>query len=116
MLAFLARMSPLRAIQDLRLFLSRRRPVELVFLLIAFMLTTLVIVGFVIDSRFERPYKRDIVYFESWPVTRSSEQIRAAQARDMAVRTKRDVTYEKRQADLKAQFKRLDDKLTKWGI
>ena len=112
----LARLSPFRAIQDLRAFLSRRRPVELVFLVIAFMLTTLVIVGFVIDSRVARPYKRNIVYFQSWPESRSLADIRAAQARHMAVRTKRDVTYEKRQADLKASFKRLDDKLTKWGI
>ncbi len=114
--AFFARLSPIRAIQDLRSYLASRRPFEVVFLVAAFMLTTLIIIAFVIDSRVERPYKRDIVYFESWPENRSSAQIRAAQARDMAVRTKRDVTYEKRQADLKASFKRLDDKLTKWGI
>ena len=34
----------------------------------------------------------------------------------MALRTKADATLEKRQADMKASFKRVDDKLTKWGL
>lgn len=113
---FFARFAPIRAVQDLRGYLSRRRPYEVVFLIGSFMVTMLVIVGFVIDSHVARPYKRDIVYFQNWPENRSAADIRAAQARDMAVRTKRDVAREKRQADLKDQFKRLDDKLTKWGI
>lgn len=115
-MGFFTRFSPFRAIQDLRLFLSGRQPHELAFLFLSIIITTLLIAGFVKDSHVERPYKRDIQYFESWPADRSSAQIRADQLRDMALKTKRDATLEKRQADLKASFKRVDDAMTKWGL
>lgn len=113
---FFARFSPFRAVQDLRLFLGQRQPYELAFLFLSIVLTTLLIAGFVKDSHVERPYKRDIQYFSSWPADRSDAQIRADQVRDMALRTKGDATLEKRQADLKASFKRVDDSMTKWGL
>lgn len=113
---YLARFSPFRAIQDLRLFLAGRQRHELVFLFLSIILTTLLIAGFIKDSHIERPYKRDIQYFESWRADRSDVDIRAGQVRDMALRTKADVTLEKRQSDMKASFKRVDDKLTKWGL
>lgn len=113
---FLARFSPFRAVQDLRLFLAGRERHELVFFFLSIIITTLLIAGFIKDSHVERPFKRDIQYFASWPADRSSEAIRADQVRDMALRTKRDATIEKRQADLKASFKRVDDSMTKWGL
>lgn len=116
MAGFFTRFAPIRAINDLRHFMALQKPINIVFLVLAIMLTSTVILGFVIDAHIERPYKRDVQYFQNWREDRSIADIRAAQARDMAVRTKADVTYEKRQADMKAGFKRLDDKLTKWGI
>jgi len=113
---FFTRFSPFRAIQDLRLFLAQRERYELVFFFVSIVLTTLLIAGFIHDSHVERPYKRDIQYFQSWSADRSSADIRADQARDMAVKTKSDVTLEKRQADMKASFKRADDKLDSWGL
>ena len=113
---FFARFSPFRAVQDLRLFLATRQRHELAFLFLSIVLTTLLIAGFIKDSHIEKPYKRDIQYFESWPLDRSDADIRAGQVRDMALRTKGDVTLEKRQADMKASFKRVDDSMTKWGL
>lgn len=113
---FFTRLSPVRAIQDLRLFLHQRERYELVFFFLSIVITTLLIAGFVHDSHVEKPYKRDIQYFESWSADRSSADIRADQVRDMAIKTKRDVTIEKKQADLKAGFKRVDDKLNSWGL
>ena len=113
---FFARFSPIRAVQDLRLFLSLRQPHELAFLFLSIVITTLLIAGFVKDSRVERPFKRDIQYFSSWPADRSDAQIKLDQIRDMALKTKTDATLEKRQADLKASFKRVDDKMTQWGL
>ena len=113
---FFARFSPFRAVQDLRLFLAGRQRHELVFLFLSIVITTLLIAGFIKDSHIERPYKRDIQYFESWRADRSDADIRADQVRDMALRTKGDVTLEKRQADMKASFKRVDDSMTKWGL
>ena len=66
-------LSPLRAIRDLRVFLSARQPYELIFLALSLMVTTALIAGFVHDSYEERPYKRNIQYFESWPLTRSAQ-------------------------------------------
>ncbi len=113
---FFARFSPFRAIQDLRMFLAQRQRHELAFLFLSIVFTTLLIAGFVKDSHFEKAYKRDVQYFSSWPADRSSAQIKLDQIRDMAVKTKRDVTIEKRQADLKASFRRVDDSMTKWGL
>lgn len=113
---FFTRFAPIRAINDLRHFMALQKPAHIVFLVLSIMLTTTVILGFVIDSHLDRPYKRNIVYAENWRADRSEAEIRAAQLREMAVKTRRDIVFEKKQADLKAQFKRLDDKLTKWGI
>lgn len=113
---FFARFSPIRAVQDLRAFLAGRQRHELVFLFLSIIFPTLLIAGFVKDSHFEKAYKRDIQYFESWPADRSSAQIRADQLRDMALRTKADAYREKRQADTKASFQRVDDSMTKWGL
>ncbi|URW75220.1 hypothetical protein M9980_11805 [Sphingomonas donggukensis] len=113
---FFTRFAPIRAINDLRHFMALQKPTHVVFLVLSLMLTMAVLLGFVIDSHVERPYKRNIVYAENWRADRSEAEIRAAQLREMAVKTRRDIVYEKKQADLKAQFKRLDDKLEKWGI
>lgn len=113
---YLARFSPFRAVYDLRLFLAQRQKHELGFFFLAIVLTTLLIAGFVKDSRVAKPYKRDIVYVENWRADRSSEEIRAAQLRDMATRTKLDAMREKAMADRKESFRKVDDKLTSWGL
>ncbi|MFD1789643.1 hypothetical protein ACFSC3_18975 [Sphingomonas floccifaciens] len=113
---YLARFSPFRAIQDLRLYLASRQKYELVFLFVSIVLTTLLIAGFVKDSRVEKVYKRDIVYVENWRADRSDAEIKAGQLRDMATRTKLDAMQEKAMADRKASFKRVDDKLSSWGL
>ena len=44
-------------------------------------MTTVVIAAFYVDSRIEKPYQRhEITYFESWPSSRTDEQIKAQQA------------------------------------
>jgi hypothetical protein len=113
---YFSRFAPVRAVNDLRVYLSQRRPYEVVFLVVAIMLTVTVIAGFVVDSHIEQPYKREIVYVQDWRADRSEAEIRAAQFRDMAVKTRRDAAIEKAKVDRKASFKRLDDKLDKWGI
>ena len=113
---FFTRLSPFRAIRDLRLFLSQRQPYELLFLFLSIVITTLLIVGFLKDSRIEKPYKREIQYFQSWPADRSDEQIRADQWRDMALKTRRDVAIEKARGDRQRSFQRVDRALTGIGL
>ncbi|WP_394654338.1 hypothetical protein [uncultured Sphingomonas sp.] len=113
---YLARFSPFRAIQDLRLYLTSRQKYELVFLFVSIVLTTLLIAGFVKDSRVEKTYKREIIYVENWRADRSEAEIKAGQVRDLATRTKLDAMQEKAMADRKASFQRVDNALDSWGL
>jgi len=115
-MSFFARLSPFRAIRDLRMFLSQRRPYELGFLLLSVAITGVILVGFAKDSHFEKAYKPDIIYVKQWTLDRTDEQIRKQQIIDQ-VQIDKDTAERKRQeAALQAQWKRLDDKLNRWGI
>ena len=56
---FFARLSPLRAYQDLRVFLAQRQPYELGFLVLAMAITAILVWAFVKDSYREPVYKPD---------------------------------------------------------
>lgn len=115
--SYLSRFSPLRAWRDLRMFLSYRQPHELLFLVAAILITGIIITGFYFDSRIERPYERpEIMYFESWPESRTDDQIKAQQAIDKIEQDKRMALLKQKQEERKAEFKRLNDKLESWGL
>lgn len=113
---FFARMNPLRAVRDLRFFLAQRQPYELWFLLLAIVVTTLLIAGFVHDSTEPKPYKREIIYVQQWRADRTDAQIRAQQAVDEPIKQKALAEQRAREEKLRAEFKRMDDKLNSWGI
>lgn len=108
--------SPRRAINDLRLFLSHRERHELVFAFLAVVLTTLLIAGFYVDSRVEKPWKRDVQYFQNWRADRSDEEIRAQLAIDMEKNAKRKAELEKQRQERMKSFQRLDKKLDDLGL
>ena len=112
----LRHLSPLRAYHDLRLFLSHRRPHQWAFLALAVTLTGLWIWAFVHDSHFERPYRREIIYVQDWRLDRTDEEIRAQQKIDEAKRQKEQAELEARRARIQAEFKKLDDGMTAWGL
>lgn len=113
---FLDRFSPLRAYRDLRFFLAQRQPYELGFLVLAMAITGFFVWAFVKDSYVEPVYNPEIVYVEQWTLNRTDAEIRAAQIVDQAKKEKR-VAAEKRELEQKrAQFKKLDDQMTKWGL
>ncbi len=113
---FFARMSPLRAVRDLRLFLHQRQKHELIFLFISIVMTGLLLIGFWKDSHIEKEYRPEIVYVQQWRLDRSDAQIRAQQAIDAPIKQKMIDEREKALAERQAAFKRLDDKMTKWGL
>jgi hypothetical protein len=115
-MAFLRFFSPLGAIRDLRVFLATRRRHELGFMALSLVVTLLILVAFVKDSHFEKPYERNIIYVEQWPITRTDEQIKAQQKIDQAKKTIRLAELKKRREAKQAEFKRLDDKLEAWGF
>jgi hypothetical protein len=115
-MSFFGRFSPVRAIRDLRLFLSQRQPYELVFLMIAVGITGFFIYAFARDDYVPVPYKPDIIYVEQWPADRTDVQIKAQQKIDY-VKKKERLAEEKAAKDQRqAEFKRVDDALNKWGI
>lgn len=113
---FLRTLSPLRAIRDLRRFLSQRKPHELWFMILSMAITLLVLFVFVKDSHIPSPYKRNIIYVESWPITRTDEQIRAQQKIDQAKKRIAEAELEKRRKVNQAEFKKVDDWLTRHGL
>jgi hypothetical protein len=109
--------SVLRAWRDVRrLFLSRRKPYEIWFLLLAMVLTVAIILAFAHDSNIKRPYKENIIYVESWPLNRSEAEILAQQKVDAAKKAKEQAAIEKAEKERQAQFQRLDNTLSAWGM
>jgi hypothetical protein len=115
-MGFFARMSPFRAVRDLRLYLHQRQPYELAFLALAVVLTGLLIIGFAKDSRIEKVYRPQIVYVQQWTLDRTDDQIRAQQKIDQVKRRAELAELRTRQAKRQAEFKRIDDKLNQWGL
>lgn len=115
-MSYFARFSPFAAIRDLRFFLSQRQPYELGFLALAVVITALLIAGFVHDSHETRPYKREIIYVQQWPATRTEAEIIAQQKIDQGVRAKDKADLAKRQKARQAEFKKIDDRLKAWGL
>jgi hypothetical protein len=115
-MTFLKSMSPLRAIRDLRFFLAQRKQHELWFMMLSMAITFVVLFVFVKDSRVETPYERNIIYVESWPITRTEEQILAQQKIDQAKKRIAEAELEKRRKAKQAEFKKIDDWLTNHGF
>ena len=113
---FFSRMSPARAYKDLRLFLATREKYEFGFLALAMAITGFLIYAFYRDSTVPREYKRDIIYVEQWSADRTDAQIRAQQAIDGPVKAKQLAEQKAAQERRRAEFKNLDDQLTKWGF
>src|SRR4051812_14652206 len=85
-MTFLKYFSPIATYRDLRFFLSTRRRHELWFAALALAVTLLVVFVFFKDSStgMDKPYERNIIYVEQWPITRTDEQIKAQQKIDQA--------------------------------
>ena len=115
-MTFLKRFSPIVAYRDLRFFLATRKRHELAFMALALAVTLLILWAFVKDSHFEKPYERNIVYVEQWPITRTDAQIRAQQTIDQAKRNIEKAELEKKKKARQAEFKKFDDKLESWGF
>lgn len=116
-MAFLSRFNPLAAVRDLRRFLAGREKHELIFGMLAIAVTTVLIVGFVLDSKdLTRPWERDVHYVQDWPLDRSLEQIRAQQKIDMERREIEQAKLDKLQKERQAEFKKVDDALERLGI
>ncbi len=115
-MTFLKYISPPKALRDLRGYLATRKRHELWFMMLALVVTFGIIVVFVKDSHVPVPYKKNIIYVDSWPITRTEEEIRAKQKVDEAKRQEEEAAFLERQKKRQADFKKYDDWLKKHGI
>ncbi|MHA6718461.1 hypothetical protein ACX40Y_03320 [Sphingomonas sp. RS6] len=115
-MTFLKYISPLRALRDLRGYLATRKKHELWFMILALVVTFVVIVAFVKDSHVPVPYEKNIIYVDSWPITRTQAEIRAQQRVDEAKRQEEEAAFQARLKKRQAEFKKYDDWLEKHGI
>ena len=115
-MTLLRSIAPLRAYQDLRLFLGQRRKHDLVFLALSFTITYLIMFYMIHDSKIVRDSRPVIIYVQQWPANRTDAEIIAQQKIDGIEQTKREAAEKKRQADNQAAWKRIDDGLKKYGI
>ena len=115
-MSFLRTISPLRAYRDLRQFLASRKTYELVFFALAIMVTWTIMFAIANNSTVEKVYRPNIVYAEQWPANRTDEQIIAQQKIDGPKEKAAIEEAKKQQAETQAAYKRLDDKLKKYGL
>lgn len=115
-MGFFGRFSPVRAYRDLRFFLSHRQPYELGFLALAMAVTGFLIFAFMRDSYQEPVYRPNIIYVEQWRADRSDAEIIAQQKIDEPIRRKEIAEQKRLDDERRAGFRRLDEKLKRWGL
>jgi hypothetical protein len=108
--------SPVHAIRDFVNFARAREKHEWWFLLASICVVLVIGWAFVHDSHFEREYKPNIIYVESWPANRTDEEIIAQQQIDLAKERAEAAEFERERAARQAEWKKIDDKLKSWGI
>ncbi|NIJ21230.1 TolA-binding protein [Sphingomonas naasensis] len=117
-MTFLKRFSPVVAYRDLRFFLATRKRYELWFMVLALAATASILFVFFKDSSMgtARPYERNIIYVEQWPITRTDAQIKAQQKIDQAKRNIQRAELEKQRQAKQDEFKKVDTWLTDHGL
>jgi len=108
--------SPMLAASDLYQFLRKRRRHEVAFFILAASLTWGMFLLFLIDTRIDHPYKRDIVYVEQWRADRSDAEIAARLKKDAPREAAERAEIEREEAERRASFARLNNQLDSWGL
>jgi hypothetical protein len=101
--------SPRALWRDIREFLGTRRPHQMIAAFLAVGIPVTIITAFLFDTADAERVAPQVIYVESWPADRSSEEIRAKQAIDEQRR-------QRFEAERQRQFQRLDQSLNKLGI
>jgi hypothetical protein len=115
-MSFLRNISPVRAYRDLRQFLAQRKPHELVFLVLAITVTWTIMFAIASNSTVDKVYRPNIVYVEQWSANRTDAEILAQQKIDGPKEKAAAEEARHQQEETQAAYKRLDDKLKKYGL
>jgi len=94
---------------DMRAFASQRSRYQWAGLAVAITMPLLIVAGFWHDTTHGVQPGPQLIYVQSWPASRTDEQIKADQKRDQAQR-------EAAQRERQRQFRTLDKELERLGI
>ena len=113
----LNRIQPTGALHDVKYFFGRiGQPHQLLFLLLAVVITGVTLWAFWHDSKFEKAYKRDIVYVQQWRLDRTDAEIIAQQKIDAPIKARQIAEQQRREEENRLKFKKIDDRLKGWGL
>lgn len=96
--------SPRAAFADLRAFMRHRSREQVIGFACAVLVTMIIVIEFLVDSKINTAPPPQIVYVESWPENRTDAEIMADQKKDQA---ERDAANAERQR----QFQKLENQL-----
>jgi len=109
--------SPAAAWRDMTNFLRQRRRHQIVFATLAVAIPIIVMFAFLDEfTRVEIWKPPPITYVKQWSADRTRAEIAAQQARDLPAEQARRKRLEQLEAERRAQFKRLKDRLSVIGI
>lgn len=77
--------SPRAALADLRAFLGHRSREQVIGGALALLITTIIIIVFLVDAKINTAPPRQIIYVDSWSANRSDAEIVAQQKKDQAL-------------------------------
>ena len=95
---------PRAALRDLTAFMRQRNREQVIGASLAFLITTIIVIIFLVDSKIGTAPPAQIVYVESWSANRTDAEIVAQQKKDQAAR--RAAQLEKQR-----QFQKLENQL-----
>jgi hypothetical protein len=95
---------PRAAFSDLRAFMRQRSREQLIGATLAVLVTMIILIEFMVDSKINTAPPPQVIYAESWPANRTDAEIIAEQKKDQA---KRDAAAKEKQR----QFKELEKQL-----
>ena len=95
--------SPRAAFADLRAFLRQRSREQVIAASLSLLVTAIIIIEFIVDSKINTAPPPQIIYAESWSANRTDAEIIADQKKDQAARD----AYAK---EKQKQFQQLENK------
>ena len=115
-MSLLHKLHPGPAFHGLRGFVRSRKRYQIWALAVSALIVVAIIFGFIKDSRFFPKYKAEITYFKSWPLDRSDAEIQAQMKIDNARLAKLRAERDKKQKARQAEFQKIDNTLSGWGL
>ena len=101
--------TPRALVEDLRNFWQNRPRGQWIAAALAFSITTTIVVIFLIDSRSLAQPREQVMFLNSWPASRTDEQIRAQQRADQIERTRAERARQQ-------EFRRIEQNMNRFGL